>query len=59
MDSTRTVARDVSHSIEILANLIYLTKLAADEPETVRTYMLEADKELKRLAFAIDGAAFT
>lgn len=59
MGNSNTVARDISHSIEILANLIYLTKLAADEPETVRRYMLEADKALKRLAFAIDGAAFT
>jgi len=54
-----TVVQDIANSLEILTNLVYLTKLAADEPEKVITYMLEADKTIQRFALALKGGPFT
>jgi PAS domain S-box-containing protein len=45
-----TVAHEINNPLEAVTNLIYLAKLDLGLPDTVRTYLNSADKELARVA---------
>jgi hypothetical protein len=47
--NTPLPASALLHSIEKLTNIVYLTKLDADDKIKVRNYMTEAEGELERL----------